>query len=192
MTDQSDDRPRLPDAHVLARLDPDPEKAAAFLVKLEGELARFLEWKGCSKPADVASETMSRSFKELFGDRIAPTREGFRRWVFGIAKRVLLEQERAGQRTVQLSPEVPVPALGCSPEDEIHARRLAALAPTLIDKEDWALLQRYSDEDEHEHVAHALELGVRPATLRVRVHRIREKLKKRLAEAERDGKLRIH
>ena len=187
MSDRDDEPPLLSDARLLALLDPDPATAAAFVRKLQADLSRTLEMAGCRDASEASAAAISRGLKAVLEGRIG--RAEFRPWVFGIGRNIAREMRDDDWRHVQYEHATDIRAAhDYRPEDEIHARRMLALARTLLPAEQWALLERYSTEDEHE--KQARELGISTAAFRVRIHHIRVMLKGLIEAAVRAGKLR--
>ena len=77
-------------AALLARLDPDPNRAAAEYERLRRALVKFFDWRGHTAPDDCADETLDRLARKL-GDT---TVGDVARYAYGIARLVLLEQRR--------------------------------------------------------------------------------------------------
>jgi RNA polymerase sigma-70 factor (ECF subfamily) len=94
-------------------------------------------------------------------------------WLFGIARRVLLEAGRAGlfERTTVL-PEYPDPPRGADPDERIDLERaLASLA--VGDREALVMVDVLGFEP----IEVAGMVGVTPETFRVRLHRARARLR---------------
>ena len=79
-------------ARLLARLDADVERAAAEYERLHRALVRFFDWRGAWSPEECADEALDRLANRLEGDTNV---ESVRSYVYGIARLVLLEHQRA-------------------------------------------------------------------------------------------------
>ncbi len=82
-------------ARLLERLDADAEKAAAAYEDLRLALVKFFDWRGAWSPDDCADETLDRLVAKLGGDVVI---EDVRRFAYGIARLVLLEEKRQHAR----------------------------------------------------------------------------------------------
>ena len=175
MSDQPGEIDERVTAAMLAIVDPDPVVAVVRFRKLLDDLCRWLEWKGCREPDEVAAESIFRSLKRL-DEGVDTAASGLRAYVFGVAGRVLQEGWRADSRARQLEPD-DWERYGSSSRDHARAEALLMLQQSqrLVTKEQWDLLVRYSTEDDH--TAQCRELGMTPGRLRVEVHRIRKELK---------------
>jgi DNA-directed RNA polymerase specialized sigma24 family protein len=109
-------------SRLLARLDPDPERAGEEYERLRLTLEKFFDWRGAWPPEECADETLDRLARKL-EDEVDI--HDVRSYAHGIARLVLLEWQRR-------------PAL-VSLAGDPRAARLAA--PLTIDDED----ERFQD-----------------------------------------------
>ena len=101
-------------ALLLARLDPDTDRAALDTERLRRTLVRFFDWRGIWPPDECADETLDRLARRLEGET---TVEDLRSYAYGIARMVLLERRR--RPTFDPLDEAPDQrALGPTPQDE--------------------------------------------------------------------------
>jgi DNA-directed RNA polymerase specialized sigma24 family protein len=104
-------------SRLLARLDPDPERAGEEYERLRLALEKFFDWRGAWPPEECADETLDRLARKLESEvAILDVRS----YAHGIARLVLLEWQRR-------------PAL-VSLADDPRAARIAA--PLVLEDED--------------------------------------------------------
>ena len=77
-------------ARLLARLDPDRDRAAAEYERLRRTLVKFFDWRGHPVPDECADETLDRLARKLTDTTVGDVD----RYAYGIARLVLLEQQR--------------------------------------------------------------------------------------------------
>jgi DNA-directed RNA polymerase specialized sigma24 family protein len=77
-------------AGLLARLDPDRDRAAAEYERLRRALVKFFDWRGHPAPDECADETLDRLARKLTDTAVGDVD----RYTYGIARLVLLEQQR--------------------------------------------------------------------------------------------------
>ena len=165
---------------LLARLDPDPARAADAYEGLRLSLIRFFDWRGAFFPDECADETMNRLARRL--DEGAAVGD-IRTFALGIARLVRLEQARSPQLRQD---ELDERALKAAPidDDEPDPRlrdcletclaSLPADARTLI-------LEYYQDQRRQKidrRVRLATELGLSANALRSRAQRLRDRLER--------------
>ena len=139
------------------------------------KLIAFLDLRGAGHPEVAADETLDRVARKLeAGERI----ENLRGYVFGVARRVLLEGERrerrdrVGRETWALLRSEPGP-------DAETERRLACLEGCLkaLSPKNRALIEAYHGRTSRvDRVTLGRELDLSDAALRTRAHRIRNEL----------------
>jgi DNA-directed RNA polymerase specialized sigma24 family protein len=186
VTARSDDAPQHPPrrarwrltgdafACLLARLDPDPQRAGEQYEILRRALIVFFRGRGCEQCEELSDETLDRVARRL-GD--GAQIDDPARFAYGVALRVWQESWR---RPV-VRPLETVRALAAAPvaddgrEDECLARCLARLPA-----QDRSLILGYYAFDKREKIDHrarlARELGLALTGLRTRAHRIRAAL----------------
>ena len=104
---------------LLARLDPDPERAGEEYERLRFTLEKFFDWRGAWPPEECADETLDRLARKL---ETEVQIQDVRSYAYGIARLVFLEWQRR-----------PTPV---SLADEPRAARLAAPVAVGADDED--------------------------------------------------------
>lgn len=167
-----DESSLLPQADLLALLDPDPVRAEASYRELRSQLVRFFAWRKCPDPEDFTQETLARGFKRIAGG-VDMSVAGVRGYFFGIARNLVKEswtpprEQLLGPADWERRPST--------------ARHLERVEARLALKEylghlgagERRLIIRYYTEDR---LALSRELGVSSGHLRVMVHRIKRKI----------------
>jgi DNA-directed RNA polymerase specialized sigma24 family protein len=165
---------------LLARLDPDPDQAAAEYERLRHALEKFFDWHCAWPPEECADETLDRLVGKLAADVNV---EDVRAYARGIARLVLLEWRRR-------PPAVPMDesrdyraVLSPTHEDDTEAlsacfeRCLAALSDeTRSLVLDYYVAERRAKIDNRRRLAHSL--GLSESALRNRVQRVRNRLER--------------
>ena len=177
---------------LLAHFDEDAERAAEKYELTRAELIRLFRYRGCNSFNELADETINRVARKIEEGEIIPPQE-LTAYFYGVARNVLREYQR--------NPESSAPALeDLSPsahpsEDpeklmEIRdARRRSDRRFQCFEKcvkhlppETRSLVVSYYEGEEGVKIKNrqrlAREMGVTVNSLRIRLHRIREKLEK--------------
>lgn len=133
-------------------------------------------------PEDVLQETAARAWQR-FGE-FDPERAGFRNWIFGIARNVLLEAFRQLAVGGATKPGGFTSLIGTLPDTETSITREVARRESLAQfserihalprDEQRLLLYRGLEERSHEEVAQLLNVSIEAATKRW--HRLRDRL----------------
>jgi DNA-directed RNA polymerase specialized sigma24 family protein len=172
-------RPKMPgkfpsnNARLLARLDPNPERAQEKYLRLYQRLLRFFEWRGCYHPEEAADETLDRVNYKLEQGVLVPNIDAF---IMGIARLVRLEFIREQGRFVPLPDENRFQSADMINEDDGALACLEQCARKLPPESE-TLIRRYHDSRNSEDRASlAVALGVNLNVLRLRASRIREQL----------------
>lgn len=163
-------------AHLLESLHHDPDQAAHEYERLRRALVKFFDWRGAWPPEECADEVLDRLALKLDTTVV----QDVRKYVYGIARLVLLERRR-GPAFSSLD-EAPIGATtAVSPPEEddgLHDcfdRCLAELA-----EDGRQLLLGYYEGERSAKIANrrrlASVLGVTESALRNRVQRLRDRL----------------
>ena len=170
-------------ALLLARLDPDRDRAALEYERLRRILVRFFDWRGIWPADECADETLDRLARRLEG---ATAIEDLRSYVYGIARMVLLERRRQPAfDPLPVEDEVPDRSIDPTTDDEDERQRVRdsldrCLAEMPADSQ--SLLLRYYEGERHSKIANrrrlAAGLGLSEAALRSRVQRLRDRLER--------------
>ena len=163
---------------LLTWLDPDPEKAGRKYEEIRHSLIKIFEWRGAFDAEELAAETITRVLNKV--PEIVKRYDGDPAlYFYGVAKRFGFEVLRRQQARVDEDLEkLGAPSIDerndREPEYECLDQCLAQLSPA-----DRELILSYYQQDEP-NISHRKELarrhGKEPNALRVKVHRIRERI----------------
>jgi len=162
---------------LLARLDPDPERAGDRYEDVRLRLVKFFQWRHAAVPEDLADQTMDRVSQRLRDDATLQP-QNWPAYFHGFARNVLREHWKEQARRP--------PPLRLAPEPEADAeskeRRLQCLdrCQGLLPEDSRALILQYYALQRGAQIEHrrqvAGERGIPLNALRLRVHRIRGRL----------------
>jgi DNA-directed RNA polymerase specialized sigma24 family protein len=166
---------------LLGRLAGDRDAAGERYEDLRAALTRFFLWRRCDSPEELADETLTRLARKLAsGERV----EDLFRYAHGVARLVMLEHLKEAQRRETALRDL-ASLRAPEPADE---RRLACLDSCLasLDPEARALLMAYYAGERSDKIENRKRLaesrGMTLFSLRVRVHRLRERLERCLGK----------
>ena len=158
---------------LLARLDPDPERAARIYLELHRKLVRLFDWRSVQPSEELADEVLNRAARR-FREGVLPTHEDPFPYLRGIAFLVYKEVVR---REAVPPPWMPPPDEAPDPEAE---RRLEALERCLdsLPADQRKLVVDYHGDGDRIRIRQQIgaELGISLQTLRLRIHRLRKRL----------------
>lgn len=161
----------------LLRLDPDREKAGRKYELLRTKLIRYFDWRNCPYPEDHADEALNRVIRKVEADeeiRDAST------YVFGIARMMLLEIARAGERERVALNQLPEEVVETDSEETQHRIEcLRQCLRTLPDRSRQLITEYYQDDGGAKIKRRrelAERLGLQLNALRIRACRLRDKL----------------
>lgn len=166
-------------SQLLARLDPDPERAGILYEELHRTLVRFFDWRGSWFPEEGADVTLDRLARKLEEGQVV---EDVRTYVHGIARLVLLEQWRRPAPQLARAEEEELAGLPAPDAQDTHPldcleRCLAELPP-----ESRELILRYYLSEGREKIDNrrrlAGALGLTENALRSRAQRVRDRLER--------------
>lgn len=166
--------------HLLARLDPDRERAGEKYEALRQRLIKFFVWWGSEFPEDHADQTFDRVLRKIVeGEQI----EDINKYVGGVARRLYSEhvKERVRNRNALKS----LPSFENSSKEEVLKQaRLECYEECLrqLPKPSHDLVFKYYREHADQRQIMADEMGIPVSLLRVRAFRIRKELKTCLSE----------
>lgn len=163
---------------LLARLDPDPERAGERYEEMRLRLVKFFQWRQALSPEDLADETIDRVSRRLQEDgSVRP--ESWPAYIHGFARNVLREEwKKQDSERDRRRPR----ALAVEPDAETSERRLACLDRCLaeLSEASRALILEYYELQRGAQIEHrrrvAEKHGIPLNALRLRVHRIRGRL----------------
>jgi DNA-directed RNA polymerase specialized sigma24 family protein len=157
---------------LLTALDPDRERAAESYERLRDRVIGLLRWWGADEADALADTTLDRVARKLEeGAAIAPGSVGA--YVRGVARMVFLESARHARMQA---------TAGLPPWESTEAQETAAACMdrclARLEDGDRLLVLRYYAEGRASAVRRKLadELGISATALRIRVHRLRERL----------------
>lgn len=164
---------------LLARLDPDPQRAGEKYEALRRRLTAFFEWRGAPWPDEHADETLNRVAKRAAEDESVITIEAY---AVGVARMVLLEalREKVKERA-RLTRQDPGSSENAAEVNE-RWNCLDRCLSTLSAREREFILEYYTDKGERTggHVearkAMATRLRIPLHMLRARAFRVRDRL----------------
>lgn len=180
---------------LLANLDADREIAARKYEIIRAKLLKYFECRGCPSPEDLTDDTINRVARRLYEGRQIWTIEPAS-YFYGVARNVLREYWASPERefaTLESLPPVH-PYTGALRHQEVEReqlnleRRLDWLAACLnqLPAESRELILDYYQGEKGERIRHrkqmAERLGIPQNALRIRVHRIRERLERSFSE----------
>ena len=181
---------------LLACLDGDRERAASKYEIIRRKLIKYFECRGCFSPEDRTDETINRVARRICEGKEIWSNEPAN-YFYGVARNVLREYWASPER--EFSPVENLPALQHPFQNALEQKqqqaerlnleqRLASLDHCLqsLSPEDRRIIISYYQGDKSERIKNrknlASSLGLPPNALRIRVHRIREKLERCVAE----------
>jgi RNA polymerase sigma-70 factor, ECF subfamily len=118
----------------------------------------------CANPAD-AEDLTSITFEKAWRgrDRYRRDKGAFSTWLFAIARNAAVDHYRARSPVVPLDEAATVASAAATPEDETTLRsdaaRLAALLPTLSDRDRELIALKYGAEMSHRDIARTTGLS---------------------------------
>jgi DNA-directed RNA polymerase specialized sigma24 family protein len=164
-------------ARLLARLDPDAERAGLEYERLRRALVKFFDWRGAWPPEECADDTLDRLARKLEETVV----EDVQHYARGIARLVLLERRR--QPAVSpLDREFELASAPAAPSDEEDDRVRDCLDHCLADapSDGRSLVLQYYEGERGDKIANrrrlAWALGLSENALRSRVQRLRDRL----------------
>jgi DNA-directed RNA polymerase specialized sigma24 family protein len=175
---------------LLAWLDPDRKRAGEKYEAIRQKVLKFFEWRGCSSPEEYADVTLDRVIRKIEQGEEIRTAEPYL-FVLGVAKFVLLEHSRKLEKTpVALDSLAAFQQPAEDPSDsereletlEKKEKRLACLEKCLqsLAATNRDLVTQYYQGEKREKIQNrkklAEKLEISLDALRIRAHRIREKL----------------
>ena len=162
------DQPEVPFG---AFFDADPEAAHRQVLALRTKLAKYFAWHHCYCPDELVSETLFRALSRISRGCEVPNLD---RFCYGIAVNVLREEWKK-------RPELELDNDWAGADSAAYGRlnrseqaRLLEECLQTVGLEDRAALKEYFCGDRGDF---AVRLGISPTALRIRVHRILEKIR---------------
>ncbi|HKP13442.1 MAG TPA: hypothetical protein VJZ91_15080, partial [Blastocatellia bacterium] len=176
---------------LLASLDADRECAARKYEVLRSKLFKYFECRGCLLAEDLTDETINRVARRLAEGRQIWTHEPAS-YFYGVARNVLREYWASPERefaTLDALPPLSHPDTDALRQQESESeRRLALLGVCLkqLPAESRELILDYYQGERGERIRRrqqmAVRLGIPQNALRIRIHRIRERLERSFSQ----------
>jgi DNA-directed RNA polymerase specialized sigma24 family protein len=166
-------------ARLLARLDPDSERAALEYERLHRTLVKFFDWRGAWPPEECADEALDRLARKLE----QMTVEDVRSYAYGIARLVLLERRRQPALS-SIDGEVELSSVQAAPSDDEDERLHHCFDQCLEDfpLDHRSLVLEYYQGEGGDKIFNrrqlAATLGLSENALRSRVQRLRDRLER--------------
>jgi DNA-directed RNA polymerase specialized sigma24 family protein len=164
-------------AKLLAAFSPNQEQAGQLYLSFHSKLVRFFEWKCCRDAEHLVDVTFNRVARKLCEGQPIENVCAFSR---GVAEIVLKETWKQQDR---LAPEQAIETIAYESvdDDDIREQRLKCLDECLAKQasENRALVLEYFSQEAKAKEIHdrmATRLGISLNALRIRVHRIRERV----------------
>lgn len=164
-------------ARLLARLDPDRERAALEYERLRHALVKFFDWRGAPAPDECADVALDRLARKLGETAIADVHNYAR----GIARLVLLERRRQPALS-SIDDMVESPSAAAVPSSSADERLHNCFERCLarFPHESRSLIVGYYEGERTEKISNrrrlAAALGLSENALRSRVQRLRDRL----------------
>lgn len=164
---------------LLARLDPDTDRAAAEYERLRLALEKFFDWRGAWPPDECADETLDRLARKL--DAAVDVGD-VRGYAYGIARLVLLEwRRRPAAVPIERAPAMNLLVTAADDaEDRLHVcfdrclSELPAESRTLV--LEYYVAERRTKIDNRRRLARSFHIS--ESALRNRVQRVRDRLER--------------
>lgn len=165
-------------------LDPDDVRAGHQYERLRERLTRYFEWRACDRADMLADEVLDRVARRL-AEGVHVEAADPKSYIYGVARLVCLEalkRQKKHQAALEQFRQAPQPTDAAELEglDRLLRRCLDSLGPR-----SHALVLRYYATDGQARIPArqqlAAELGVPINALRIRMHRLRERLAECLA-----------
>ncbi|MEM9530652.1 MAG: hypothetical protein AAGA23_07020 [Pseudomonadota bacterium] len=172
-------------AALLGALDPDLLQAARRYERLREKLIRLFTWRGCHDAAELADETINRVALRVLDDSAVGSR--VEQFSVGVAHRIYLEvlRSRARDRSVDAALRHQPASLAEREATDPELLKLEHCISELPADDRQLVLEYYRDAGDglkETRKRLAEKLAVSPGNLRIRVHRVRARLEKHMAE----------
>jgi DNA-directed RNA polymerase specialized sigma24 family protein len=168
---------------LLRALHPEREQAAQKYAEVRSRLEGFFTWRGARWPDELTDETIDRVARRVAGGEVIRAAE-VGRYFLGVARNVLREAwQRERTRPEHALGSVEDRAVGPSARPPVDEEvRMRCLDQCLLELglEGRQLLLRYYEGEGGVRIASrralATEMSLAPATLRIRLHRLRARV----------------
>ena len=166
---------------LLGALDEDRERAAVEYARLHARITALFGWWGSEDCDALADATMDRVVLTLENGKQIP-RRSFQAYVKGVARMIFHEYQRAARQQRAISYLAQLDSRPIDPAAPLLDRLDPELAR--LSEEDRGLVLRYYGDGRKEDIRRQLacEFGMSVSNLRLRAHRIRQRLEARFSE----------
>lgn len=174
---------------LLARLDPDRHRAAVQYEALRARLQALLAWWGSHDPQDLADRALDRVATKLEEGAVVPA-SSLAAYIRSVARLVFYEAARESEREERARREAPQPTIAGG-DSEWALQALDRCLESLAAEERGLILQYYAADAGSQIASRralATELGLTLTALRIRTHRLRERLEKCVGASTRPGR----
>jgi len=168
---------------LLSLLDPDRTKAAERYVEIRSRLIRLFQWRGSMAPEDLADETLDRVARRLQGGAQTQAPDPLPYFV-GVANLVYKEHLRreVQQHSLMSGLSSLLHSQAREPEEDLRLQAMQSALNELPPEQRDLLLRYHSEDDRAESRREiARSLGITLNTLRIRAHRVRRELERRIS-----------
>lgn len=162
---------------LLVRLDRDGDRAAAAYEELRRRLVALLGWWGADQPHELADQALDRVAVKLHEGAVVPD-ASLHAYVRGVAHLVFQEWSRKAAREEQVQRESSGLWEGRGDVEDAH-RALDGCLGHLTSADRRLILDYYTAEEASNIAGRrrlAMKLGLSATALRIRAHRVRERL----------------
>ncbi|MCI0488634.1 MAG: sigma-70 family RNA polymerase sigma factor [Blastocatellia bacterium] len=181
---------------LLAHFDEDAERAAEKYELARAELIRLFRYRGCNSFDELADETINRVARKIEEGELI-SRQELTAYFYGVARNVLREHQRNPESSAatieELSPsahpsEDPEKLMEMRETQRASERRFQCFEKCIgnLPPETRSLIVSYYEGEEGVKIKNrqrlAREVGITVNGLRIRLHRIREKLERCVSE----------
>jgi DNA-directed RNA polymerase specialized sigma24 family protein len=162
---------------LLGRLDEDRERAALAYEGLRSRLQALAGWWGSIDPLELADRALDRVAMKLEEGAVVPA-SSLPAYIRSVARLLFYESLREAEREERAQREAPQPAEG-DPSAERTLEALDGCLDSLAAAERDLILDYYGGDGGSNSSARrslAVKLDLSPTALRIRAHRLRERL----------------
>jgi len=170
---------------LLEWLDADPKRAAGLYEGFRVKLVKFFAWRGCRRAEEYADLTLDKVAKKLAAGGVIQTEDKFH-YIHGVALNLLYDYFRTIESKVIPITGENVPPVE-DPDEQVDDMEMMRKCLQFLSQPECDLITRYEIEklfaEPSRRRAKAKSLGISVKNLYLKVHRIREKLRKCLKES---------
>ncbi|MFP5265382.1 MAG: hypothetical protein ACLGJB_26140 [Blastocatellia bacterium] len=167
---------------LLAYLDPDRDQAGTKYERIRLKLIKFFQWQGCHSPQDYADNAINVVARKLEEGEII---RDLPQYINGVARLLILEYFKERDRENKATEQLALSQTYLPEVEEKEARRLCMeQCLRALPYDHFSLITSYYrpgiKREERERLAEQMEIPLN--AMRIRAHRIRQKLRQCLNE----------